>query len=174
MKKAIILSVVAICIMSACASETKSTSKTGTESKPQQQARTTKAVSNSLPVKVEMATDQREYKLNDSIQLSMSVSNFSNETVTFLPWGSPLENGFTNDCLVIVYEKDTLPYHGIMVKRMAPTEKDYISLQPNQSFTGSVVVQNGYPIKSSGVYTLQFVGSFSNLPASNQVQFEVH
>lgn len=124
-------------------------------------------------IAVQITTNRHEYKRGETIELTMKVSNYSTEQFMFLPWGTPMEKELTNDCLTIVINGDTLPYLGIIAKRSPATKSDYVTLQPNEFSEGKVEIQNNYPMQQSGVYTLQFLGTYSDLPASNSVQLSV-
>lgn len=126
------------------------------------------------PMKTTIATDKQVYKLGEAINLSLTVENIGKKTATFLPWGTPIEGRFTGDCLTVRYnDGKPLPYRGIMVKRVPPTDKDYVNLIPNETTTGSVNILDGYQLDQPGKYSIQFKETYQGLPTSNVVELEL-
>ncbi len=125
------------------------------------------------PIKTKITTNKNAYTLGETISLSMTILNTGEKSYTFLPWGTPLENRFTGDCLEVKHNGVALPYIGIMVKRIPPTEKDYVTLQANETSTGEVKLYDGYKLDKKGTYTIQFKETYQGLPASNVVEIEL-
>jgi len=124
-------------------------------------------------VEVKITTDKTTYKIDEAIELSMEVENKGEKQYTFLPWQTPVENRFTGSCLNIVFNNKTIDYSGIMVKRKAPTQNDYITLKTNESAKGTVNLLNGYKLNKKGVYSIQFNGKFDGLPKSEKIEIEI-
>lgn len=125
------------------------------------------------PVKTTIRTNKKSYKLGEAIQLTLEVNNTAASPYTFLPWGTPIENRFTGDCLTVTLNGKELPYTGIMVKRMAPTDKDYITLQQRENTSGQVNLLDGYKLTEKGLYKVQFKEQYNGIPASNVVELRV-
>lgn len=122
---------------------------------------------------INISTNKTTYKLGEAIELSMQIKNTSEKPYRFLPWGTPLENRFTRECLQILYNGQKVPYSGIIVKRVAPTEKDYITLKKGEIYNGKVNVLNGYKLTKKGTYTIQFEEKYDGMPASNVVMITI-
>lgn len=126
------------------------------------------------PIITHITTNKSFYKLNEPIVLAMTIKNTSKKSYMFLPWGTPLENSFTSDCLNVIYnDKESVNYTGIMVKRLPPTKNDSITIKPRKSTTGYVNVLDGYKLTEKGVYTIQFKENYRNLPSSNAINIEI-
>lgn len=123
---------------------------------------------------VKISTNKNIYSLGEPIILSMTVQNTSQAPYTFLPWGTPLENDFTNDCMEVKFNGAPIPYIGIMVSRIPPTEKDYVTLQFNETSTGKVKLIDGYQLSKKGLYTIQFKEAYQGLPASNILEIKIN
>lgn len=126
------------------------------------------------PVKTKISTTKSSYKLGEDIELLMEIKNTGEKPYTFLPWGTPLENRFTGKSLKVVYNNNkVINYTGIMVKRIPPTVKDYITLKTNEISMGKVSLFEGYKLSKKGVYTIQFKETYAGLPNSNIITIEV-
>lgn len=113
------------------------------------------------------------YNLGESLELQMKVENLGKEKSTFLPWKTPIENSFTGEFMEITFDNKKIEYSGIVVKRMPPTEEDYITLKPNESVTGKINLLDGYKFTKKGVYSIQFDGNNDKLPSSNVILIEI-
>lgn len=126
------------------------------------------------PVKTKISTTKSSYNLGEDIELFMEIKNTGEKPYTFLPWGTPLENRFTGKCLEVVYNNsEAINYTGIMVKRVAPTDKDYVTLKTDEMAKGKVNLFEGYKLSKKGVYTIQFKETYTGLPSSNIITVEV-
>lgn len=125
------------------------------------------------PVKTKITTNKSVYELGETINLSMTIQNTGEKPYTFLPWGTPLEKRFTRDCMEVKHSGVTIPYSGIMVKRVEPTEKDYATLQSDETLSGEVNIFAGYKLDKKGTYTIQFKETYQGLPASNVIELEI-
>jgi hypothetical protein len=126
------------------------------------------------PIKTKITTKKTSYKLGEPIELEMEIKNTGEKPYTFLPWGTPIENRFTGSCLKVIYnDKETIDYSGIMVKRVPPTEKDYITLKSDETAQGKVNLFDGYQLDKKGFYTIQFDKDYKGMPASNILKIEI-
>lgn len=125
-------------------------------------------------VKIKISTDKKVYKIGEPIMLSFEIKNTGKKPYTFLPWQTPLEKRFTGDCMQVTHSGTAIQYSGIMVKRMPPTEKDYLTLQTNESASEKINLLDGYKLKEKGIYKIQFKESYQGLPASNEIEVEVN
>ena len=114
------------------------------------------------------------------IILEAELINYSDEEITFLPWNTPLEGRMLGDYLSVTEKSNgaRLAYQGLMVKRAAPTDADYVSLKSGESISGSVVISNSYPFCANTDYVLAFdsqLYSFDAAPieiSSEQIEFK--
>lgn len=125
------------------------------------------------PIETKIVTDKTTYKVGEPIILSMEVKNTGKKSYTFLPWKTPIENTFTGECLNITHNNKIIEYSGIMVKRMPPTKKDFITLKTGETATGKVNVLDGYQLTEKGIYTIEFKEEHKGLPKSNSIKIEL-
>jgi hypothetical protein len=125
------------------------------------------------PIQANLATDKKVYLAGKPINLSLEIKNTGQKPYTFLPWGTPIEDRLTGNCLTIKLNGKEIDYRGIMVKRAPPTEKDYITLQANEAVKGEVNLLDGYQLNAKGIYTIQFQETYKGLPASNIIEIEI-
>lgn len=112
------------------------------------------------------------YKVGEPLELSMKVTNRGESNYTFLPWGTPIENRLTGDCLLVKYKNQILDYKGIMVKRVPPTKKDYVTLENNESVAGKINILDGYSLDKKGDYTIHYKEG-KGLPESNIIKISI-
>lgn len=125
------------------------------------------------PIETKIVTDKKTYEIGEPIILSMEVKNTGKKPYTFLPWKTPIENRFTGECLNITYNNKVVEYIGIMVKRMPPTKKDFITLKTGEIATGKVNVLDGYQLTEKGIYIIEFKEEHKGLPKSNSIKIEI-
>lgn len=107
-------------------------------------------------IKVELSMDQQEYSATDELKLNVTLTNTTDEAITFLKWETPFENDFTGDMLTVKYEGQSVQYIGKMVKRIAPTEDDYQVVESGETIVASIDISEGYAIEQGGDYTIVF------------------
>lgn len=120
-----------------------------------------------------ISTQKRKFKINEKILLNSKITNFSNSNYVFLPWGTPFEDRYTNDCLTIVHKGKTIPYSGMMVKRIPPKESDYVTVKPNTEFNKTTNILDGYQINQIGTYRVQIKRGGEKIPSSNIIEIEL-
>lgn len=126
------------------------------------------------PVRASLTTDKSTYNIGAPIHLTMTMTNTGDKAFTFLPWSTPMENSFTGDCLhVLDSAGNPVNYSGIMVKRMPPTDKDYVTLEKGESATGKVNILDGYKLDKQGTYTITFKEDRGGLPGSNTITLTI-
>ena len=125
------------------------------------------------PITTKITIDKNTYTLGETINLNMTIRNTGQKPYTFLPWGTPLEKRFTRDCMDVKQNGVSIPYDGIMVKRVEPTEKDYVTLQTNETLSGEVNLLDGYKLEKKGMYTIQLKETYQGLPDSNLIELEI-
>jgi len=114
----------------------------------------------------------------DSLSVSIRYTNISNSSIRFLTRGTALENEINENFLTIKYQGQPLVYTGRHVKRLPPTDSDYISLSPGQSASGTIDLASGYPMFEKGIYEISYKNvelNFSSAlsKSSNAVSMEL-
>jgi len=110
--------------------------------------------SSNISVKLEL--ESAHYNANDKQNLKFTLSNNSNQTLSVLKWGTPLEGIHDNLFSVRKQEQSSL-YMGIIVKRGLPKPKDFIMLDPKSSISTNFNLDDVYDITDAGDYTVEFV-----------------
>ena len=90
-----------------------------------------------------------EYKKDEATSLIFEVVNPTDKPIRILKWNTPLE-GLRSDCLDVKRNGKPVPYNGIMVKRAAPTEDDFLTILPGKSVTNKVDLSVAYDMSSPG------------------------
>ncbi|NQY07184.1 MAG: hypothetical protein HRT68_13595 [Flavobacteriaceae bacterium] len=125
-----------------------------------------------LATKIEL--NKTTYKQDEAIELTFTVSNLHDNTVSFLKWQTPLESRLTASCFAIIYNEEELTYNGIMIKRSESTKHDYVTLNSGESISKTIDIKNDYSIDKPGQYSIQFYGRLMNdLSDSNTLKFEI-
>lgn len=94
--------------------------------------------------------------------------------VSFLPWNTPFDTA-VNGHFFSLFDKSNgneLTYKGLILKRRAAQQSDYITVLPGATLSGSLDISENYTFCSNGKYTLSFVGGFYD-DKSNALPIEV-
>ena len=91
----------------------------------------------------------------ESVSLHFYIENQTDLPIRWLPWGTPLEERLTADCFDVTVNDQQLDYIGIVVKRMAPTDADYIELAAGDKIEAEVDLSLSYDMAAAGEYTVQ-------------------
>ncbi len=87
-----------------------------------------------------------------------SVSNTTNAPVQLLRWQTPVD-GVDNNLFAVMQNGQPVAYVGRLVKRPAPTDKDYIELAPGQNLTVEVDLTAYYDMRKGGQFTVRYARS---------------
>lgn len=107
-------------------------------------------------IAVSMESAQSEYRASDSLMLNIRYTNTTLSTIRFLMRDTALEGEINEDFLIVSFDGQRLPYTGRHVKRIAPTESEFVSIAPGQSVSGSVDVGFGYPVTEKGDFEITY------------------
>jgi len=109
-----------------------------------------------LPANVQVVTslEQTSFSIDDKLMVSVTYRNVGKQTISLLKWDTALNGGLTEDLFSIEFNDQELPYTGVHVKRLAPSESDYVRLAPGESIIGAVNLQRSYPINFKGRYKI--------------------
>lgn len=127
------------------------------------------------------------YKVNQAIFVTLSVTNKSPMDVQFLKWGTPFDSMPTRDMFSVKNaDGQSLSYQGPMVKRGKPEAGDYVTIKSGQTLKQAMDISKAYDIRASGAYHVQYKESYPSLkdnvlekdggltlPATNRVSFQV-
>lgn len=120
-----------------------------------------------LGVAVSIEPIKTNYDASDALMVEIRYTNVSDLPIRFLMRGTALEKQINEDFLEISSQGRLLPYVGRHVKRLPPTESEYISIEPDQSVSATVDIGEAYPMFEKGQYHIVYKGaSFSSGDAS--------
>lgn len=92
---------------------------------------------------------------NQSVEVVFYLDNSTDESVSVLPWGTPLETHMSADLFTVTKNGDEqLRYAGRVVKRAAPGAQDYQTLAVGERLENIVTVSQGYDMRDSGDYLI--------------------
>ena len=114
------------------------------------------SVAQTYDVTVNLGAAKKSLAASDSTEISFSITNDSDQTVSVLRWYTPFENRFSYDSFEVRKDGKVLSYKGRLIKRLAPTQKDYIPLLPGETISTTVDISQGYDITESGRYEIRF------------------
>lgn len=124
--------------------------------------------------KTNIEVKKNSYNLGESIVLYFSVENESTTNFNFCYWQTPLEKTFTANFLEIVFDGNTIPYKGRMLKRTPPNEDDFITLKSKESIAQEIDITTAYELDKIGEYQIKFIGrSINQLPSSNTITIKI-
>lgn len=107
-------------------------------------------------LEIKLSMPQEGYFSADQLKLDVILTNTSSDAITFLKWGTPFENDFTDNILTIQYEGQIVRYIGKIVKRAPPEENDFITIAVGETISTSLDISEGYAIENRGDYTVAF------------------
>lgn len=97
-----------------------------------------------------------------SSEMHISISNESNESITFLSWGTPFESELLADVFELSTTTKGWPlenrasYIGYQVKRGEPDASAYITLEPGNTLTRKIDLEQSYAVAQSGSYQVKY------------------
>lgn len=126
------------------------------------------------PAPITAKLDLLEVNENDQISVSIkfTLKNESENPIKLLKWGTPFEGEFTQDTFKVTVNGDKVPYIGKLVKRLPPSEEDYITIKGNSELSEIVYLEDGYKIYAPGFYTVQIAQETVYVDASQNMKFE--
>lgn len=106
-----------------------------------------------LAADIEVA--QGSFTLADEVAVTFSLTNTGDEAISVLRWETPLR-GLTNDLFVVTRNGERVPYIGRLVKWAAPTDDDYILIEPGQTVSAVIDLSSAYDMSATGNYSVRF------------------
>ena len=105
-------------------------------------------------LKARLVKFEDSYKSHHAVRLKVVLTNTSKKDLSILTWNTPLD-GLVTDCLDIRIGGKNIEYDGPMVKRGAPTPKDYIVIKAGQSIEAEFPVSDAYDTSKPGNYQVK-------------------
>lgn len=101
-----------------------------------------------------LSMERSEFGASDDLRIQFTLTNNSQQAVNVLRWHTPLE-GFNTDMFEVEQNGESVEYIGRVVKRGAPQPEDYVEIQPGQSVSAEVDLDDGYRIYEAATYSVQ-------------------
>lgn len=106
------------------------------------------------------------YASGDKLEVRVNYKNISSEKIRFLKLGTALEGIISEDFLSISLDGNSVPYVGLHIKRLAPTELDFVTIEPGQKVSAVIDLASSYAISAKGAYQLLYKGG--SVPSAEQ------
>jgi peptidyl-Lys metalloendopeptidase len=104
---------------------------------------------------VGLRADKALFKTGQEVTLHFTITNPNDTSIRVLKWFTPLE-GVEQPLFTVTRDGEPVTYLGVMVKRPAPTEQDYITLAAGESLTSDVNLSAYYDLSVSGNYEVMY------------------
>jgi peptidyl-Lys metalloendopeptidase len=110
-----------------------------------------------LPAEISLSirADKASYSNQEDVVLTLEYTNTSDYEVRFLRWGTGLDGRIGKGLLDLKFQGQSLPYAGMMIKRIPPTAADHITLSAGEAVSTTVSLSSGFDINLKGKYSLE-------------------
>lgn len=120
------------------------------------------AAKTSDAVKVNLNFEKNVYGYEESVPVNVAITNQSKASVKILRWLTPFD-GVKEDLFVVTLDGKPVEYTGAHYKRPAPTEKDYITIRPGDTFEATVDLAGYYDLSRTGFYQVNYEVEAANV-----------
>jgi peptidyl-Lys metalloendopeptidase len=117
----------------------------------------TQGVSAKAPMSavVSLSTDKVSFDETEDVILHVTITNPNSYPIRILKWFTPLD-GIERSLFTVLRNGELIRYKGRMIKRAAPTDKDYITLKEGESVTSDVNLSQYYALSVSDNYEVTY------------------
>lgn len=113
-------------------------------------------------VKVTLNFEKTVYGYEESVPVNVAITNQSKAGVKILRWLTPFD-GVKEDLFLVTLDGKPVEYIGAHYKRAAPTEKDYITIRPGETFEATVDLAGYYDLSKTGFYQVNYEVEAANV-----------
>ena len=113
---------------------------------------------------VSLSADKAFFGATNEVTLHVTITNPNADSIRVLGWFIPAE-GLTEPLFTVTRDGEPVAYLGMLVKRAAPTEQDYITLTAGESLTRAVNLSAYYDLSVSGNYAVRYDVAWAELYA---------
>jgi len=106
---------------------------------------------------INMVFSQAKKDTNTAV-MTVVMTNDSNESIKVLTWKTPFETTLSANIFHVTNGKYDAQYLGRVVKRLHPTDKDYITLQAGETKTIDIDLAKYYSLETKGTYFVSYTG----------------
>lgn len=126
---------------------------------------TANAASENLP-QVDLNFEKSIFGFNETVPVRVSISNTGESEIKILRWITPVD-GVKGNLFSLTLNGRAVEYTGAIFKRAAPTEADYLTLQPGETIVKTVNLADYYDLSQNGYYQITYRAESYNLSASS-------
>jgi len=94
-----------------------------------------------------------EYRSDEPIRVTFTLTNDSREVLYVLKWLTPLE-GLWSDCLNVFRDGVAVRYDGSLAKRGLPGRDDFRTFEPGESVSTQLELDEAYEVSVPGIYSI--------------------
>lgn len=105
-------------------------------------------------LEAKLVKPEKSFKTQSSVPLKVILTNTSDQDLSVLTWNTPLDDVVT-DCLDVTVNGKKVEYDGPIIKRGAPTAKDYVLIKAGQSVETKFPVSDAYDTSKPGTYQVK-------------------
>ena len=91
----------------------------------------------------------------EDLMVTVSYTNVTDSDIRLLKWGTGLDGRIGPNIINLKFEGMSLAYTGILVKRLPPTESDFVILSANKTLSAKVSLDLSYAINLQGQYLME-------------------
>jgi len=101
-----------------------------------------------------LSAEKTFYGAGSEVTLHVSIANPGTTPTRVLKWLIPSE-GFTEPLFSVTRDGEAVDYIGMLVKRLPPSEADYITLKAGESLSRNLDLSDYYDLSASGNYEVK-------------------
>ncbi|MDW6003741.1 M35 family metallo-endopeptidase [Vibrio mangrovi] len=98
----------------------------------------------------------QSYAEGNDVKVELTITNTGQESVDVLNWYLINNNKLQKNAFTVTVDGEAVTYTGPIIKRSAPTSKDYMTLSSGQTVTQTVDLSSFYDMTQKGTYNVQF------------------
>jgi peptidyl-Lys metalloendopeptidase len=105
-------------------------------------------------IAVTITPAKASYGPQEELMVTVSYTNVTDSDIRLLKWGTGLDGRIGPNILDLKFEGRSLAYTGILVKRLPPTESDFVILSSNKTLSAELSLDLSYAISRQGQYLI--------------------
>jgi peptidyl-Lys metalloendopeptidase len=106
-------------------------------------------------IAVTIAPTKASFGPREELMVTVSYANVTDSDIRLLKWGTGLDGRIGPNIVDLKFEGRSLAYTGILVKRLPPTESDFVILSANKTLSAKVSLDLSYAINLQGQYLME-------------------
>jgi hypothetical protein len=91
----------------------------------------------------------------EDLMVTVSYTNVTDSDIRLLKWGTGLDGRIGPNIINLKFEGMSLAYTGILVKRLPPTEGDFVILSADKTLSAELSLDLSYAINLQGQYLME-------------------